>query len=606
MTFDTSQAAAYAVLFSVLGIFAFVAIASANFLGCCLPARLNNIFVLHASKAAVAVSPDDPTGATEDGLTADFFLSARNSASAAKIAFSFFAAGMGSWVLYGPTELGAIPSLSWLAVIGYAVASSSPAIVVYLVGPRMRKICQEKSFSITDFGLKRYGRVMQIVIGIIGTFYMFIYIIAEMTAISNIFGLICGLNPDEQSTERYTVGVAVAVGVVTLAYTSIAGLPSSIVTSVIQSGVMIILVLLLLFAVTLNPANKITRADFALASNWTTEGLTTAVTLILAVLSAEMFNLGTWQRVWAAESDTAMRHGFAAGSVMVFLLMMFFGIMGMLGYAKAPSSYDLGYTFAYLSFFSLLEPLANAWHVITLILVTALTTSTVDTLQNALISTLSSDLIKSSKAKWISRLLVLIINIPAIILSAKRYDVISLFLVADLVCATSVLPLMLGFLNEDKLNGWIPAPTELGAFLGCISGLGSVLVIGRVVHTPGGVFNYFWLPNGAVCSLCGTTTMVTFIITVLSGGFFALVFSKLDILVRGERARHPLLGMSAGNKELSVAAVGDATGEVDAEVGQNQEDVTTEGEAVVNGEVNAEAGGNQEAVTTEGVVVGSG
>jgi hypothetical protein len=109
MTFDTSQAAAYAVLFSVLGIFAFVAIASANFLGCCLPARLNNIFVLHASKAAVAVSPDDPTGAAEDGLTADFFLSARNSASASKIAFSYFAAGMGSWVLYGPTELGAIP-----------------------------------------------------------------------------------------------------------------------------------------------------------------------------------------------------------------------------------------------------------------------------------------------------------------------------------------------------------------------------------------------------------------------------------------------------------------------------------------------------------------
>jgi hypothetical protein len=161
---------------------------------------------------------------------------------------------------------------------------------------------------------------------------------------------------------------------------------------------------------------------------------------------------------------------------------------------------------------------------------------------------------------------------------------------------------MLGFLNKDKLNGWIPAPTELGAVLGCISGLGSVLVIGRVVHTPGGVFNYFWLPNGAVCSLCGPTTMVTFIITVLSGGFFALFFSKLDILIRGEKARHPLLGMSAGNK--------DCIGEVDAEVGQNQEDVTTEGEAVVIGEINAVAGENQEAVTTEGegvgFVVGSG
>jgi SSS family solute:Na+ symporter len=583
MTFDTSQAAAYGVLFSVLGIFAFIAIASANYLRCCLPARLNKIFVLRSASSKEASSTGDPT---EEGLTADFFLSARNSASAAKIAFSFFAAGMGSWVLYGPTELGAIPSLSWLAIIGYAIASASPAIVVCFVGPRMRKICQEKSFSITDFGRKRFGRIMQVVIGIIGTFYLFIYIVAEMTAISNIFGLICGLTPDEQSTTRYTVGVAVAVGAVTLTYTSIAGLPSSIVTSIIQSLVMIILVLLLLFALTLNPQNKITKEDFALVSNWTTDGLMTGVTLILAVLSAEMFNLGTWQRVWAAEDDRAMRRGFAAGSAMVFLLMMFFGVMGMLGYALDPSSYDNGTKYAYLAFFNLLEPLSNAWHIITLILVTALTTSTVDTLQNALLSTLSSDLIKSSKAKWISRFLVVAINIPAIILSAKRYDVISLFLVADLVCATSVLPLMLGFLTEDKLYGWIPAPTELGAFLGCISGLGTVLVIGRVFHAEGGVFHYFWLPNGAVCSLCGYKTMITFIITVISGGFFALLFSKLDILIRGERARRPLLGKAVEEESVEEKALdvtrNDISAIADVEDGRNPETATV-GDVVTSG-----------------------
>jgi len=149
MTFDTSQAAAYAVLFSVLGFFALVAIASANYLRCCLPASLNSIVVLHSASS-------------KDEASADFFLSARNSASASKIAFSIFAAGMGSWVLYGPTELGAMPSLSWLAIIGYALSCAAPSIVVCLVGPRMRKMCQEKSFSITDFGQKRYGRIMQV------------------------------------------------------------------------------------------------------------------------------------------------------------------------------------------------------------------------------------------------------------------------------------------------------------------------------------------------------------------------------------------------------------------------------------------------------------
>lgn len=540
MTFDTSKAAGYAVLFSVLGVFAFIAIASANYLRCCLPAWLNRVFVLRSTAGG---------GSTDDGKkenTADFFLSARSSASASKIAFSFFASGMGSWVLYGPTELGATPSLSWLAILGYATASAAPAIVVCFVGPRMREMCKEKSFSITDFGRERYGRVMQVVIGIIGTFYLFIYIVAEMTAISNIFGLICGLNPDEQSSIRYTVGVAIGVGAVTLTYTSIAGLPSSIITSIIQGVVMIVLVLLLVFAVIFNPQDNVTREEFALASNWTVDGFMAAVTLILAVLSAEMFNLGTWQRVWAADSDRSMRRGFAAGSVMVWLLMMFFGIMGMIGYANDPDAYNSGAKFAYLSFFDLLEPLSNAWHIVTLVLVTALTTSTVDTLQNALLSTLSSDLIKSSSAKWISRLLVIAINVPAIVMSAKKYDVISLFLVADLVCATSVLPLMLGFVTKDKLNGWIPAPTELGSLMGCISGVFTVLVIGRVVHAPGGLFHYFWLPNADICSLCGSKTMITFIVTIISGGFFALFFSKLDILLRGENARHPLLKVIFG------------------------------------------------------------
>lgn len=235
MTFDTSKAAGYAVLFSVLGVFAFIAIASANYLRCCLPVWLNRVFVLRST--AGSGSPDGG----EKEKTADFFLSARSSASASKIAFSFFASGMGSWVLYGPTELGATPSLSWLAILGYATASASPAIVVCFVGPRMREMCKEKSFSITDFGRERYGRVMQVVIGIIGTFYLFIYIVAEMTAISNIFGLICGLSPDEQSSNRYTVGVAIGVGAVTLVSTLIFPVSNDVLPSVLLSHIFLLL-----------------------------------------------------------------------------------------------------------------------------------------------------------------------------------------------------------------------------------------------------------------------------------------------------------------------------------------------------------------------------
>ena len=207
-----------------------------------------------------------------------------------------------------------------------------------------------------------------------------------------------------------------------------------------------------------------------------------------------------------------------------------------------------------LAFFDLLEPLGNFWHVTILIIVTALAASTVDTLQTAIASVISSDIIRfgvaDSTARWISRCLLILINIPAIILSSKRFDVIGLFLVADLVCATAVLPVFLGLMTKDI--GIIAAPTELGAFMGILSGFAAVLVNGKIIGfdravnsitgevIASGPFSYFWLTNSSQCALCGTTTMTTFIVVPLVAGFFALFFSKLDVIFRGDRAREPI------------------------------------------------------------------
>ena len=55
-----------------------------------------------------------------------------------------------------------------------------------------------------------------------------------------------------------------------------------------------------------------------------------------------------------------------------------------------------------------------------------------------------------------------------------------------------------------------------------------------------GPWSYFWVTNSMECALCGTETMVTFIIVPLVAGVGTLFFSKLDILLRGERARQPI------------------------------------------------------------------
>lgn len=78
---------------------------------------------------------------------------------------------MGAWVVYGSTEMGANPTLSWLGVIGYSFASASPALIICVIGPYIREFTGEKAFCATDFGLVRYGRLMQFSIGVIGVFY---------------------------------------------------------------------------------------------------------------------------------------------------------------------------------------------------------------------------------------------------------------------------------------------------------------------------------------------------------------------------------------------------------------------------------------------------
>lgn len=191
---------------------------------------------------------------------------------------------------------------------------------------------------------------------------------------------------------------------------------------------------------------------------------------------------------------------------------------------------------------------------ITLIIVTALAASSIDTLQTGIASIFSSDLLRfglsDRVALVISRILLILINIPAVIMSSKRFDVIGLFLVADLVCGTAVFPVFLGLMTEDW--GPIPAPTEAGAFLGIWSGIGAVLVNGHVIGfteatnfitgetIATGPWSYFWLTNSAECAVCGTNTMITFIIVPIVAGFFTLFFSKLDIMIRGERAREPI------------------------------------------------------------------
>lgn len=549
-TYNVDTDAAYAVLYSILGIFTILAVLSAGYGASFLPNVIANLIVARSGGSSEKEEGASTTVADSGVLATDFFLSARNSTGTFGIAMSFFASGMGAWVVYGTTEMGATPALSWLGVLGYSFASAAPALVIMWLGPLVRDYftVDEAAFSTTDFALKRYGRFMQVAVAAVSVFYMFIYLVAELTSISNVYALLVGKETKDwvnmvDLNEDYTTSIAVSIGVITIFYTSVAGLPSSIVTDKFQGIMMALLVLILTIAVCGSSENQVSYDEFKEASNWTADGGYAFVTLFIAIMAAELFNQSTWQRVWASKDAKSLRNGFALGSFLVFLLMMFFGIMGLIAYANDPESYDTDQKYAYLAFFDLLLPLNEGWHILTLIFVTALAASSVDSLQNGITSILSHDLVDTLKVsptivRWISRLALVAVNITAIEKAAERYDVLSLFLVADLVCATSVFPLFLGLLDVKKFG--VLAPTEFGAFMGCLGGIATVLVIGIIVDydkyekEP---FEYFWLANEDICALCGTDTMWTFIITPLVSIVATVIFTGLDLVVRGTAAR---------------------------------------------------------------------
>ena len=63
-------------------------------------------------------------------------------------------------------------------------------------------------FSTSDFARTRYGRVMQLCVSSVSLFYMFRYLVANMTYISNVYGLLSN-NWDLMFTRSIAISAAV-------------------------------------------------------------------------------------------------------------------------------------------------------------------------------------------------------------------------------------------------------------------------------------------------------------------------------------------------------------------------------------------------------------
>ena len=394
-------------------------------------------------------------------MDSDTYLSARGTQNWVRIGLSLFASGMGIWILFGPSEVGYYGGF-W-DVVGYALSASTPFLLLAYVGPMIRQRLPN-GVTLADYVRMRIGRPMQIYVGLISVAYMFTFLFAEFTAIGKAMETLVGMNP---------LIPMIAVAVVTASYTAYGGLPASLQTDRWQAWViiwLIIALLLILFGADLGSLISDAKSynpedEWSIGSMSYMDSFASGLALVVAITSAEMFSQGNWQRAWASENNEALKKGSLLAAGMVLPLVFVMGVLGTVvagqGAVDDPSA----------AFFYLIDDAGILLISAFIVLGVALVCSSADTLQNAVVASISRDL-SDGKMELSHARMATIAMIPIAIYLAHTMDALSvfgIFLFADLLATATVLPVLLTL--WDKID-------SRASLAGAICGLLAVVVYG--------------------------------------------------------------------------------------------------------------------------------
>lgn len=394
-------------------------------------------------------------------LSVEDYVSARNSAGSGTTAATLVASGMGAWILFSPAEAGAAFG-GLAAVVGYAVGGAVPLLLFVSVGVRIREYLP-RGHSLTEYVYARYGPWMYAYALTIAAFYMFIFLAAEMTAVSGALALVADVPAWITAT---------TIGLFVLAYTGYGGLVASIFTDTIQTLVVLPLLAVSFGAVVLGlggPAEihgAIVATNPDLLDPTFLPGVAFGAYVVVAITGASVFNQGQWQRVFAAEDDRAVRRGFALAAVVGIPMVLLAGLFGVaaagLGLLEGGS--------ASVAFFLVVAEALPAWATLAVVvLVVLLVASSADTMFNGLASIVTADLsrvLEDPDERTLQRAahgLTVAVALGAIVVGAQGYSVLELFLLADLLGAATFLPFLHGLYSERAV--------EEGALLASVAGL---------------------------------------------------------------------------------------------------------------------------------------
>ena len=336
------------------------------------------------------------------------------------LSLSFYASGMGLWILTSPAEV------AWYGlgydIYGYAISAATPFILIYIFGPKIADLLP-KGATLAQFVEAKYGNIAQKIVSIVAVIYMGAFLIAEFASISFVF---------ESISSVRGILISFLIAITTLAYLFRHGFKASYFTDRLQSyGIILLLAIVLAIWLSQNSLSEIvTFANAGGLSSFETFSLKSALAVIIAVTAAEVFSMGYWQRTFSAENSKAIKQASIFSGIGAFLTILLLGIGGAVGAGKGIES-------PALSFIEQLD-LNNFTIILLVSLATLLVTSSIDTLENAIASTISLDILKKKSED--AKLITLLVVCVALVISIEVTSIFNVFLVADLFAACLVFP----------------------------------------------------------------------------------------------------------------------------------------------------------------------
>lgn len=330
-------------------------------------------------------------------------------------------------------------------------------IFAYL-GPIIRKKCPE-GFVLTEWTRQRYGLVTALYLSFLTLVTMFLYMVAELSALQQIMNALTGMNG---------LPMVIVECAVTTIYTSLGGFKISFITDNIQGAMVIALIIIA--TVTVGVETKIDKSliDSSGLTKASLLGWQLIYILPVAVLTNDFFLSNFWIRTFASKTDKDLWIGVSIAAVVTLIILTLVGSTGFIATwsgAFDPTNPDQDGSIA---FFYLLEQLP-AWTVgIVLVMVVSLSTAAFDSFQSAMVSTASNDLFRNKlNILWVRAAVVAII-FPVVVLALKAPSILQIYLISDLVSASTIPVLILGL--SDRFYWW-------RGFEVVVGGLGGILTV---------------------------------------------------------------------------------------------------------------------------------